>query len=66
MKKNNRLREGNAVGTDMRGLCVDDQLFLLLQSMGYGPNIPLWQYQQHKRELQKRLDAASSEAKEGK
>ena len=26
----------------------DDQLFMLLQSMGYGPNIPLWQYQQSK------------------
>ena len=30
----------------------DDALFVLLQSMGYGPNIPLWQYQKHKRKLQ--------------
>lgn len=27
----------------------DDQLFLLLQSMGYQPAMPLWQYQQWKR-----------------
>ena len=26
----------------------DDALFVLLQSMGYMPNIPLWKYQQSK------------------
>jgi hypothetical protein len=33
----------------------DDQLFLLLQSMGYGPEIPLWQYQQMKRKDEERI-----------
>lgn len=32
----------------LKGLSPDDQLFLLLQSMGYGPKIPLWKYQQSK------------------
>ena len=32
----------------------DDALFVLLQSMGYGPNWPLWQYQQWKREAEER------------
>ena len=36
------------MGNDLSGLSPDDQLFVLLQSMGFGPDIPLWKYQQSK------------------
>jgi hypothetical protein len=51
------------MGTDMRGLSVDDQMFLFFQSIGYFPDIPLWKYQQVKREMEERSsrDAAPHE-----
>ena len=46
------------MGFDLRGLTADEQLFMLLQSMGYGPKIPLWQYQQHIRAINKQRRAS--------
>lgn len=44
------MNRNSYVVKELEGRSPDEQLFLLLQSMGYAPPIPLWQYQQaHKR-----------------